>query len=1280
MRLKSMLQRSYDGADVNRLFRDWITSSSSANYEIYGSIRLLRDRCRELVRNDPYAAGAVNTLVTEILGEAGFKFQSKVMTVSGKKLDDKINKTIEALFAEVTTADRFDVLGRNNFDQQMRLAVRTWAESGEVLIRKYRKSYGGSPIPYAIKVLEPDYLVDDHELRLNDASIRIELGIQFDRDGRRMGYWLYKQHPGDRRTGTQATTEDIEFVPARDLDHIFICDRPEQCRGIPPLAVAMIRLHFLQDTEDAELVASKLAALVGGVVTTDDVEGFADSVGTGNDTLESGTTETSETQPVREFEPGMLLTLLPGEKFDPFIPTRPNAALPDFTKHLLRGISAGILGLTYSGLSNDFSDASYSSHRAEKLKAIRAVRFLQSEFKQQLHLRQTREIIETAWLSGRLALPNYPLQEARYHSYEFTSPSFDWIDPQKDIEASVAAIEAGLSTYTIELGALNRDFDEIVAQRAREKEALKEAGLSGAQEEDAQQTELKEGLTAVRSAIEALSAEVARVAQAQGDITRHQQAEVAQLVRVQQDRMIAIENDLGELMVGVGEILRAPAKKKDHNCVKGKPCKGRCIPQKNNCRDGSPPAKQAKPKTKPKISAPAAQRVLPLNRQGLAAREKEIAQLAKKYRVDTDAAKANVKKLLAETNVFMKVPDSDVMALVLGDRFKTAHELGGRPGAPPPGAGKGNYLDARARVESKVLAIAADTHGKDRPKYGYLGSADTNSPEHLQVEGAYGAITVEFKSSVKDRSTFTGADSFKSGIASSINDPSLASIVTSTERGRDVSINDISQVSRAAKAKTVADLALDNARRGNAYLEAQIHGDLTPDDVKAIHFRPTSARDYPTPELIAAAKAKGIELYINGKKADYDSIPAFDQTPEMSALRSAIKSGDVAAISKTIKQATKLSATETPGQADAVQSVLAKAAGYAEKPRVVTAAEFDKLQADNTHHSLRRGVHDAGSVKSDQILEDTRSGDYFTGSGVFGNGYYFAHASNSGAGALQVGSTTKERISGANITAKVYAIGGKNPKLMRALLDPEARIAPSDQIIQQQKNFVAKINKQKEEAYAKALAKGPRITQAEVDNFNSSIDAIEGAAVNRLPGKYTAPTRTVEIAQIDYKKGKSTKRERVTYEYEVDGSEYIVAVQANFNFSRRLKPDIDDLFDRRYSSKAAMDADFDRVLREVAIERSVGSTQRKTTSDPSEKALAAANKARQKYDQALLDLGLDGPLNPESVSSRFAIAQGIDAVSVSTTTGQQTNSQYINVLNRSKIIVDQNNYSPSKLK
>ena len=56
-----VFRRAYSGAMVSRLTSDWMSTQASADAEIRGNLRRLRDRSREMVRNNPYARQAKRT-------------------------------------------------------------------------------------------------------------------------------------------------------------------------------------------------------------------------------------------------------------------------------------------------------------------------------------------------------------------------------------------------------------------------------------------------------------------------------------------------------------------------------------------------------------------------------------------------------------------------------------------------------------------------------------------------------------------------------------------------------------------------------------------------------------------------------------------------------------------------------------------------------------------------------------------------------------------------------------------------------------------------------------------------------------------------------------------------------------------------------------------------------------------------------------------------------------------------------------------------------------------
>ena len=63
-----VLARAYEGAKLGRRTEGWVAAGTGANAEIAPAIARLRDRSRDLVRNNPYAAKAVQALVSNMVG------------------------------------------------------------------------------------------------------------------------------------------------------------------------------------------------------------------------------------------------------------------------------------------------------------------------------------------------------------------------------------------------------------------------------------------------------------------------------------------------------------------------------------------------------------------------------------------------------------------------------------------------------------------------------------------------------------------------------------------------------------------------------------------------------------------------------------------------------------------------------------------------------------------------------------------------------------------------------------------------------------------------------------------------------------------------------------------------------------------------------------------------------------------------------------------------------------------------------------------------------------
>ena len=180
--LKS-LKRAYQGALVSRLTSDWMSSQLSADAEIRNSLRKLRDRSRELVRNNPYARQAKRTTQINIVG-TGMKFQSLVVQQRGGKRDQRANNIIEDAWSEWTQADSCDCAGKYSFHQFEWLAAGALCESGEAIFRIVRKPFGNSEVPLALQIIESDLLDEEYDGKTLNKGNEWRNGVEVDDVGK----------------------------------------------------------------------------------------------------------------------------------------------------------------------------------------------------------------------------------------------------------------------------------------------------------------------------------------------------------------------------------------------------------------------------------------------------------------------------------------------------------------------------------------------------------------------------------------------------------------------------------------------------------------------------------------------------------------------------------------------------------------------------------------------------------------------------------------------------------------------------------------------------------------------------------------------------------------------------------------------------------------------------------------------------------------------------------------------------------------------------------------
>lgn len=437
-------RRKYEGASSGRRTDGWFTLSTSANAETRGQISKLRDRSRDLVRNNPYAAKAIEVIEGNVIGTG---IMAQVKDKSKARADRFQNAWKE--WAETTACD---VYGCHNFYGIEALAMRSIAESGEVLIR--RVFTRDQTIPIKLQILEPDHLDSTKDGKTSQPGFAAQ-GVQFNDFGQVTGYWIFPVHPGDQ--GAAASGRGglkSFFVPASDVRHIYRIDRPGQARGVPWAAGVIIRMQDLDEFIDATIVKQKVSAAFAAFIREPD--GFQQD-GDGNQTSIS-----------EKMEPGAIEILPPGK--DIVFPTMPTTNdFGGFTSEVLHSIAAGF-GVTFESLTGDYSKVNFSSGRMGWLEFHRNV----EKWRWQMIIPRLCDPVFQWFLEGALIAG---VDSVAPTGVVWTPPRREMIDPSGEYSSMVTAIRAGLSTQSETLRSLGFDPDEVFEEIAEDNKKADKLGL-----------------------------------------------------------------------------------------------------------------------------------------------------------------------------------------------------------------------------------------------------------------------------------------------------------------------------------------------------------------------------------------------------------------------------------------------------------------------------------------------------------------------------------------------------------------------------------------------------------------------------------------------------------------------------------------------------------------------------------------------------------------------------------------------------------------------------------
>lgn len=476
-RALEVLNRAYHrGADFDRTKEWWSVGNVPADTANLLEAPTLRGRSHDLLRNNAIASGIAETFVVNEVG-MGIRPQSRVdheaIGITPEQAQ-QIQKTIEREWCvwskSVTNDNRLGIWGIQE------LASRLEFSSGEAfIVRRYRKRKG-SKYSFSLQIVEPERVCSPYAKGLTaDAEGReIRDGIEIDSNGEPVAYWIANESPLAGYNYQNATK--FQRIPTygpdgrRNVFHFYHMKRPDQSHGIPALGPVIEIFDHLAGYWESEWVRARVAACFAAFIKSDAENPTVQAAANGTTNSRTGLRE-------EKIRPGIMHYLSNGEEVTFSTPNSSAGAFDPFVIKALQFIGAAF-GLPLELILKDFSKTNYSSARAALLEARRVFRTGQQRLIEMVCQPIWECFIDELVMRGVLPVKNYEVNRAHYTRAMWIAPGWEWVDPEKEINAKVLAINNNLSTLSDEYADQGKDWEAQLQQRALEKKVVDELGLT----------------------------------------------------------------------------------------------------------------------------------------------------------------------------------------------------------------------------------------------------------------------------------------------------------------------------------------------------------------------------------------------------------------------------------------------------------------------------------------------------------------------------------------------------------------------------------------------------------------------------------------------------------------------------------------------------------------------------------------------------------------------------------------------------------------------------------
>lgn len=491
---------AYEGAErMNLELARWNPPLMSADAEILDAKETLDARGRDMVRNDPLIANAVDIYKNGVVGTK-FVLNAKP---NGRALgwsDDvveAVQEEIESLFEIYAHSGQcyLDATRKMNLTDIVRLGTGSVVTTGEFLATF--EWMPNRPFGTVVQVVDPDRL-SNPDFKMDTRTLRG--GVETTEHGEPLAYWIRTAHPSDALVDGNGMGT-WKRVPARKpwgramVLHVYDILRPDQRRGVAKMVAALRQMKMTAKFSD---VALQNAVIQATIAATIESEKGPDEVyaqlgadgGMGPDFSaalhEYASAYLNEAMAyghsgnVARLNGAMIPHLFPGTKLN-VKPLGDGTLGTAFEDSLIRKIAAG-LGVSYEELNKNLAETSFAGVKAAMAQTHISMMSVKRSTADKIANAIYRNWLEEVVNAGLLrTLP----AEARVPGWAYRGTNLDalanatWIgasrgtiDEYNEMRAAKMRLDLGISTLERESARLGDDWREVQKQRRREARYL----------------------------------------------------------------------------------------------------------------------------------------------------------------------------------------------------------------------------------------------------------------------------------------------------------------------------------------------------------------------------------------------------------------------------------------------------------------------------------------------------------------------------------------------------------------------------------------------------------------------------------------------------------------------------------------------------------------------------------------------------------------------------------------------------------------------------------------